>query len=79
VLEALQEQLSTTAGAKRLLRVIPYRGFASTGGVRGPELFERRPTGAGRYEDLTESMSAEIAVQLSTNSHVNLHQESPQE
>jgi hypothetical protein len=70
VLEALQEELTSAARAKRLLGVIPHRGFAAAGGVRGPELLERRPAGAGRYEDLPESMSTEIAVQLSTNSHL---------
>ena len=79
VLEALQEELATAARAQRLVGVIPHRSLASAGGVRGPELLERRPTGTGRYEDLPESMSTEIAIKLSTNSHVNLHPEPPQE
>jgi hypothetical protein len=77
VLEALQEELPAAARAKRLLRVVPHRGLAAASGVRGPELLERRPTGTGRYQDLPESMSTEIAVELSTNSHVNLHPEHP--
>lgn len=79
VLEALQEELSAAARAKGLLGVVPHRGLAATGGVRGPELLKRRPTGTGRYEDLPESMSTEIAIELSANSHVNLHPEPPQE
>ncbi len=77
MLESLQEELSAAARAKRLLGVVPDRGLAATGGVRGPELLERRPAGAGRYEDLPESMSTEIAIKLSTNSHVNLHRNHP--
>jgi hypothetical protein len=79
VLEPLQEELSATARAKRLLRVVPHRGLTATGGIRGPELLERRSTGAGWYEDLPESMSTEVAIKLSTNSHVNLQPEPPQE
>ena len=60
MLEPLQEELSATARAKRLLRVVPHRSLAATSGIGGPELLERRPTGAGRYQDLTESMSAEL-------------------
>ena len=70
MLEALQEELASAARAKRLIGVVPHRSLASTGGVRGPELLKRGPTGAGRYENLPESMSTEIAVQLSTNSHL---------
>jgi hypothetical protein len=77
VLEPLQEELSAATRAKRLLGVVPHRGLPATSGVRGPELLERRPTGAGRYQDLPESMSTEIAIKLSTNSHVNLHRNHP--
>jgi hypothetical protein len=77
VLEALEEELTSAPRAKRLLGVIPHRGLAATGRVRGPELLERRPTGTGRHQDLPESVSTEIAVKLSTNSHVNLHPERP--
>ena len=79
MLEPLEEQLPTTARAKRLLGVVPDRGLAAARGVCGLQLLERGPTGTGRYKDLTESMSAEIAVKLSTNSHMNLHPEPPQE
>ena len=72
MLEALKEELSAAARAQGLIRLVPDRGLAATGGVRGPELLERRTAGAGRYQDLPESMSAEIAVKLGTNSHVDL-------
>lgn len=77
VLEPLQEELSATARAKRLIRVVPHRGLTATSGIRGPELLERRPTGTGRYQDLPESVSTEVAIKLSTNSHVNLQPEHP--
>jgi len=77
VLEPLQEELSAATRAKRLLRVVPHRGLAAAGRVRGPELLKRRTAGAGRHKDLSESMSAEIAIKLSTNSHVDLHRNHP--
>lgn len=77
MLEALEEELSAAARTERLLGVVPDGGLAATGGVRGPELLERGPAGTGRYEDLPESMSTEIAIELSTNSHVNLHRNHP--
>jgi hypothetical protein len=69
VLETLEEQLAAAARAEGLIGLVPDRGLAAAGGVRGPELLERRTPGAGRYQDLPESMSAEIAVELSANSH----------
>jgi hypothetical protein len=66
VLEALEEELSAAARAERLLGGVPHRGLATTCGVRGPKLLERRPTGAGRHQDLPESMSAEVAIELTT-------------
>jgi hypothetical protein len=72
VLEALEEQLSAAARAERLVGLIPDRRLAPARGIRGPELVERRAAGTGGYEDLTESMSAEIAVKLSSNSHLDL-------
>jgi hypothetical protein len=75
VLKALEEELPAAARAERLIRVVPDGGLAATGGVRGPELLERGTAGAGRHQDLPESMSAEIAVKLGTNSHLNLHPE----
>jgi hypothetical protein len=75
VLEALEEELSAAARAQGLVRLVPNGGLAASGGVRAPQLSERRTPSAGRHQDLPESMSAEIAVELSTNSHVNLHPE----
>ena len=69
VLEALEEELPTAARAKRLIRLVPDRGLAADGRVCGPQLVQRGTTGGGRYEDLPEPVSTEIAVKLSTNSH----------
>ena len=77
MLEALEEELSAAARAERLIGIVPDGGLAATGRIRSPELLERGAAGAGGYDDLTQSMSAEIAVQLSTNSHIDLHQEHP--
>jgi len=49
VLEALEEELSAAARAKGLIRLVPDRGLAATGGVCGPELLEGRTAGAGRH------------------------------
>jgi hypothetical protein len=69
VLEALEEELPTAARAKRLIGLVPDRGFTADGRVRGPQLRQRGTTGSGRYEDLPKPMSTEIAVKLSTNGH----------
>jgi hypothetical protein len=79
VLETLQEQLSAAARAEGLIGLVPDRSLAAARRVRGPELLERRTAGAGRYEDLSESMSAEIAIELSSNSHLDLPSGTPQE
>jgi hypothetical protein len=71
-LETLEKELSTAARAKGLIRLVPDRGLAATGRVRGPKLLQRRTARAGRDEDLTQSMPTEIAIELSTNSHVDL-------
>jgi hypothetical protein len=70
VLEALEEELPAAARAKRLIRRVPDGGLTAGVGVRGSELLERRTPGTGRHEDLPESMSAEIAVELSANGHL---------
>src|SRR6267143_771626 len=72
VLEALEEELSAAARAKGLIRPVPHRCLAATGGVRGPKLLQRRTARAGRDEDLTQPMPTEIAIKLSANSHVDL-------
>lgn len=72
VLEALEEELSTAAGAQGLVGVVPHRGLPTARGVRGAQLLKGGTTGAGRHEDLSESMSAEVAIKLSSNSHSDL-------
>src|SRR6267143_4068048 len=72
VLEALEEELSAAARAKGLIRLVPDRCLAATGGVRGPKLLQRRTARAGRDEDLTQPMPTEIAIKLSANSHIDL-------
>jgi hypothetical protein len=79
VLETLEEELPAAARAEGLIGLVPDRGLAAAGGIRGPELVERRTAGTGGYQDLSESMSTEIAVKLSTNSHLDLHDGTPQE
>jgi hypothetical protein len=69
VLEALEEQLPTAARAEGLVGVVPHRCLAAAGGVSAAQLLEGRTAGAGRYEDLPEAMSTEIAVKLGTNGH----------
>jgi hypothetical protein len=79
VLETLEEELATASRAERLIGLVPDRRLAATGRVCSPQLLERRTPGTGRNQDLTESMSAEIAVKLSTNSHQRPPLETPQE
>jgi hypothetical protein len=77
VLETLEEQLSTAARAKGLIRLIPDRRLAATCGVRGPKLLQRRTACASRDEDLAQSMPTEIAIELSANCHVDLRGTNP--
>jgi hypothetical protein len=72
VLETLEEQLPAATRAERLIGLVPPRGLAATGRVGGPQLLERRTSRAGRHKDLPESVSTEIAVELSANSHLDL-------
>lgn len=69
VLETLEEELPATARAQRLIGLVPDRGLTANGRVCGPQLRQRGTTGSGRYKDLPEPMSTEIAIKLSTNGH----------
>src|SRR5882762_5834003 len=79
VLEALEEELAAAARAERLIGLVPDRRLTAVARVRGPQLLKRRTPGAGRHQDLTESVSTEIAVKLSANSHQRPPPETPQE
>jgi hypothetical protein len=77
VLEALEKELAPAARAERLIGRVPDRRLTATGRVRGPQLLKRRTPGTGWYQDLTESVSTEIAVKLSANSHQRPPPETP--
>jgi hypothetical protein len=78
VLETLEEKLPAAARAKRLVAVVP-NGCLSAANVvvGGAKLLNGRPARARGDEHLAEAVTAEIAVELSSKSHLsrNLHRE----
>jgi hypothetical protein len=78
VLETLEKKLPAAARAERLIAVVP-NGRLSTANavVGGAKLLNGRPTGARGNEHLAQAVTAEIAVELSSKSHLsrNLHTE----
>src|SRR5438309_1862143 len=72
VLEALEKELAAAARAKRLISLGPHGSLATAHvGVCGAQLLHGRPTGSGRDDDLTEAVSAEVAIELGTKGHMS--------
>src|SRR5436190_13078935 len=69
VLEALEEELATAARAERLLGLTPGGLLAARLVVRGTKLVHGRAPRLRGHEHLAETVAAEIAVELSSNSH----------
>jgi len=73
MLEPLEEELTAAARAEGLVCVVPVGLLATGRAVRSAELLERRASRPAGHEDLTESVSAEVAIELSTYRHESLH------
>jgi hypothetical protein len=69
VLESLEEELPAAARAERLIRVAPRGSLAAGLRIRDTELLDGRTARLCGHQDLPESMSAEVAVELSTYGH----------
>ena len=78
VLETLEEQLPTAARAERLISVVPNGRLSTDDAVIcGAKRLNGRPARARGNEHLAQTVTAEIAVELSSKSHLsrNLHTE----
>jgi hypothetical protein len=70
VLEALEKKLAAATRAERLVAFIPNGRFPAGDAVVGStKLLDGRPACARGYEDLTQAVAAEIAIELSSKSH----------
>jgi len=72
VLETLEEKLSAAARAEGLVAVVPDgRLSAADVAIGGAQLLNGRPARARGYEHLAKTVAAEIAVKLSSKSHLS--------
>src|ERR1043165_6107260 len=67
VVEALEEQLPTAARAERLIGVAPCGRLTAGPVIGGTELLDGRLALLGRHKHLPETVTAEVAVELSAN------------